>query len=411
MTRSAIRRPIPADWSTLGIDPSDDVDAVRRAYRARLKVVSPERDPDGFQLLRDAYEVLLASFESVAPEDAAQDAGAIAGGFIATLDAYRRAGDAVGAIALVDATLAAHPPGSALQAAIEDALLDHVVLSRSLSPALFLHLVHRFDWADIQGRAARRDPEHHAVILDRLAAEEWMNDLTRRATLQEDRVARLLLAPAEEAARQIAAHPFDGDERQAVRDEIETLRSHMSFVLLRFDGGTLAAVRAGVEGAPLVSEQPAVAAAPSVAPAAVRTATKRDWRTTVLVASIVIAVMVGQEWFKSHHGLFGASDDSPPAEAALVILKDANAPWLLLHDEPGGTVVDWAPLIDLRHGIADVRFGADVPEPNTVLTLPKEKYPMSFMAPSNLNYITLRLRYLDGAWSEVRRYAIQKKDR
>ena len=39
----------PADWAELALPPTADADAVRRAYRARLKVVGPDRDPDGFQ--------------------------------------------------------------------------------------------------------------------------------------------------------------------------------------------------------------------------------------------------------------------------------------------------------------------------------------------------------------------------
>ena len=410
MIRSAIRPPIPADWTVLGIDPADDIEAVRRAYRARLKQVSPERDPEGFQLLREAYEVLLASFEPAGPASPGNDAGAIAGWFIDTLNAHRRAGDTVGAIALVDATLAAHPPGSAMQGAIEDALLDQIALSRSLSPALFLHLAERFDWSDSQGRAARRDPEHHAVLLDRLAAEQWFNDLAHRATLPGERVARLLHTPAGEAARELAAQPFERDEREAVRDQFDALRSHMSFVLLRFDGATLAAVRAGVEGAPLLSDDPPAPAAPQSAPSFIFASRKRDWRVTVLVAALAMAAVGGQQWFKTFTGRSAVADDSPSAAVALTLLKDPNTPWVQLHDEPGGINVDWAPLINLRHGIADVRLGADVPEPNTVMTLPKDKYPMSFMAPSNLGYLTLRVRYLDGTWSEVRRYPIQKKD-
>jgi hypothetical protein len=410
MIRSAIRPPIPADWHVLGIDPADDIDAVRRAYRARLKQVSPERDPEGFQLLRESYEVLLASFESAPAASPANDASAIAGRFIDMLDAHRRAGDAAGAIALVDATLAAHPPGSAIQETIEDALLDQVALSRTLSSALFLHLAERFDWSDSQGRAARRDPEHHAVLLDRLAAEQWFNDLVSRAKLPGERVARLLRTPADVVTREIAAQPFDGEERDVVREQFETLRSHMPFVLLRFDGATLAAVRAAVEGEPLINTDAPAPAAPPIGPRIIFTARKRDWRVSAAVAALVVALVVGQQWFKASSVRPAPLDDSPSAEMALKILKDPNTAWLQLHQEPGGINVDWAPLINLRHGVSDVRFGADVPEPNTVMTLPKEKYPMSFMAPANLNYLTLRVRYLDGTWSEVRRYPIQKKD-
>jgi hypothetical protein len=55
-------------WQVLGIDPTDDASAVKRAYAKRLKAVRPDEDPQGFQQLREAYETALAATqESVAP--------------------------------------------------------------------------------------------------------------------------------------------------------------------------------------------------------------------------------------------------------------------------------------------------------------------------------------------------------
>lgn len=47
-------------WSILGIGQTRDVQAIRRAYAARLKDVHPEDDPEGFQALRGAYEAVMA---------------------------------------------------------------------------------------------------------------------------------------------------------------------------------------------------------------------------------------------------------------------------------------------------------------------------------------------------------------
>ncbi|NER62949.1 DUF805 domain-containing protein [Pseudomonas sp. MAFF212427] len=46
-------------WIKLGIEPTKDQDIIRGAYRARLPEFHPETDPEGFQVLRAAYEHAL----------------------------------------------------------------------------------------------------------------------------------------------------------------------------------------------------------------------------------------------------------------------------------------------------------------------------------------------------------------
>lgn len=50
-------------WQQLGIDPTQDIRTVKRAYARRIKAVHPEDDPQGFQQLRAAYESALAQLQ------------------------------------------------------------------------------------------------------------------------------------------------------------------------------------------------------------------------------------------------------------------------------------------------------------------------------------------------------------
>ena len=54
-------------WAELGIARTNDPAAIRRAYAARIKAVRPETDPQGFALLRAAYERALARAEAPMP--------------------------------------------------------------------------------------------------------------------------------------------------------------------------------------------------------------------------------------------------------------------------------------------------------------------------------------------------------
>src|SRR5690348_2246764 len=47
-------------WQMLGIEPTGDRQAIRRAYARCLKQLDPDQNPEAFQRLRFAYEAALA---------------------------------------------------------------------------------------------------------------------------------------------------------------------------------------------------------------------------------------------------------------------------------------------------------------------------------------------------------------
>ncbi|WP_125721594.1 J domain-containing protein [Pseudoalteromonas rubra] len=50
-------------WDVLGIEPGADKKTIKRAYTSKLKLCKPDEDPEGFQLLRAAYDEALAQLE------------------------------------------------------------------------------------------------------------------------------------------------------------------------------------------------------------------------------------------------------------------------------------------------------------------------------------------------------------
>ncbi|MEC2076858.1 hypothetical protein [Metabacillus fastidiosus] len=46
-------------WDILGIEPTDEISVIKKAYAKKLKIHHPEDDPEGYQRLREAYDSAL----------------------------------------------------------------------------------------------------------------------------------------------------------------------------------------------------------------------------------------------------------------------------------------------------------------------------------------------------------------
>lgn len=62
-------------WRILGIDPTDDERAIKRAYARELKQIDLDDDPDRFQQLREARDAAIASIAYRATNDAEEKEG------------------------------------------------------------------------------------------------------------------------------------------------------------------------------------------------------------------------------------------------------------------------------------------------------------------------------------------------
>lgn len=55
-------------WSLLGLEPTQDISAIKRAYASQTRIYHPEENPEMFLQLRSAYQTALAYAEGRAPE-------------------------------------------------------------------------------------------------------------------------------------------------------------------------------------------------------------------------------------------------------------------------------------------------------------------------------------------------------
>ena len=200
----------PQVWEILGIAPTSEQGAIRKAYAARLKEVQPEEDPAGFQLLRAAYEsALRAAKGTMLPADrtAARSASSPPAPVPAESAALEEA------LARLARTLRneAGIEGAAFRSALEDVLTDprmfHVGDFRSTesriarmmleslprSDGVLPIVVERFGWH--RSETSSRHSKEVLAVMSRTADLEIVAKL-RAGTDNDARVFRMLSTPA-----------------------------------------------------------------------------------------------------------------------------------------------------------------------------------------------------------------------
>ena len=240
-------RPPSDPWEELGIPPTFEREAIRRAYAARLKATNPERDPAAFIRLRAAYEVALQLAQWL------ETGAAIAGSAVVparrepdeadAILALLRDGQTAAAFARLEQADAAHKLSIAAVSDLEREFLA-AADSTTVPPATLFALSRRFEWSSATHHLRSASPGLFARVDRRLDAEHWYAELSRRAGRGRDGagperfVARLLLRGPPRRRETLA--PADwrlmlGTPLHHLQTELNRLEQHREWVGDRFD--------------------------------------------------------------------------------------------------------------------------------------------------------------------------------
>ncbi|MBB3982496.1 hypothetical protein GGR44_002159 [Sphingobium fontiphilum] len=211
-----------AAWRLLGIDPTADASAIRRAYAARLRAMDVDADRDGFADLRDARDLALqlAAEGTLDPEPADEAAPAAPEGEQVAIPVPQTGFGWTGALAGTgDPALSLSPPDGALH----PAALAPDVRPAADAPGDVLPLP---DPADLLACADKAGGWY--VARHGLAAEEARADRALHALLfprgEDDDREQLMTAEEEEQAQAalaaVIADVRGGDIDQQARGEI-----------------------------------------------------------------------------------------------------------------------------------------------------------------------------------------------
>jgi len=262
-------------WDELGIAPCEDPKAIRRAYAARLKLLDPDREPDAFARLRQAYERALDASRHGGParafaqQDASptNDAGSAASDLVASdifasdivagatrasaraaveeddirdralliaLDVALREGNAREAIALYCRAAATGALPLAHASDRVERLLTVALDDTALNGADFRHLI-RIVGLDASRARAPVSSALRARALARLAAEDWYDDVLAKAQRKRGKIARSQRKIARLLIGRIGRYWHPRVDTAALRTWLAQYHSHAAWLSGRID--------------------------------------------------------------------------------------------------------------------------------------------------------------------------------
>ena len=267
-------------WDELGIAPCEDPKAIRRAYAARLKLLDPDREPDAFARLRQAYERALDASRHGGPARAFAQQGAsptndadsaavdlvasdlVASDLVASdivvgatrasaraaveeddirdralliaLDVALREGNAREAIALYCRAAATGALPLAHASDRVERLLTVALDDTALNGADFRHLI-RIVGLDASRARAPVSFALRARALARLAAEDWYDDVLAKAQRKRGKIARSQRKIARLLIGRIGRYWHPRVDTAALRTWLAQYHSHAAWLSGRID--------------------------------------------------------------------------------------------------------------------------------------------------------------------------------